>query len=520
MNPQITYDDARLEDIKSDSVVVIKAVNKNFSTARIIGQECADRAYCAQALNVALRRSAETSIYGKCFHFDDQSPNATACAKASIDGLIASLDQTSASDTITWGMIASWFPNDVVNYMRAVRPKYVVYDGNTRARMEMAFSSGHALTATVQTIVFFAIDLAVTELVASFLGKEVDPESEIIVYNDDQLVPSYAAEAIRDAHKSFGLITNMEKSYWNGRYREACGEEMLDGISVSHTYFPRKTFDWGNLPETYSALVELQGKMNPSAARYLARVLECIVKYAGKEPTYSYSGFDIRSEHNDSVRRINPKRRGFKYDVCVSIPASTVDGETSILTPCASDLADYLRYIQGADSWKDTSWWERDTFEGNFELYLKWVLHHAERNEFKRLFSEAKRKAWISLVGGNETKDYTPLVYHDMICGCSYKRTARFHEFSFHLLDWSKYAEDPSYVGVAHLSAEGKSEPDYAPSKTEEYELDMFRYRSFLREGPRYESDLMQALGVSQKPVTVKDLCSKTTMKWTWIEDR
>jgi hypothetical protein len=76
------------------------------------------------------------------------------------------------------------------------------------------------------------------------------------VYGDDIIVPvDYVASVIRHL-ELFGFKVNTGKSFWTGKFRESCGKEFYDGLSVSvqrvRTEFPASRKDVAQIVSTVS----------------------------------------------------------------------------------------------------------------------------------------------------------------------------------------------------------------------------------------------------------------------------
>ena len=94
---------------------------------------------------------------------------------------------------------------------------------------------GSALCFPIEAMIFTTIIVAAVsyergvpptrELINSLRGK-------VRVYGDDIIVPVESVPIVIQFLSAFGLVVNMDKSFWNGKFRESCGGDYYDGESV------------------------------------------------------------------------------------------------------------------------------------------------------------------------------------------------------------------------------------------------------------------------------------------------
>jgi len=465
-------------EVACGSNVSIKAVPKAYDKPRIIGMEDAGRAWVAQAVNYSLREAVQSSPYAEYFHFTSQEENSWICSVSSTAGDLATIDQTSASDSITWSLVVDMFPACVIRDLRRVRPFYKVVDGKFSS-LQMALSSGHACTATLETIVFLAIDIAVAEYVGTVLGKDQSywGPSRVVVYNDDQIVPVECVDLLQSVHQALGLIPNLQKSFWVGPFREACGQEAYNGFSISHAYFPRKTLSWDGTPDAYLSLISHQEKLPTQSTRLvLSAFLEDYVRFCKRKPTHSSSLDHIQDLY------------GLVY-----LPQNYVGKRPGMVELC--DLT-----IQAHDT-KDTQLLAqlRCCGEGDFLpcSTLERILDRLSCNGkpiSARLVSMKARPF-----------------------GCS----ATIEVFSWYERRTGKllFSPDPSFDGELHLTARA-TRRDRSLDTYASMQLDLYRYATFLERGPRYEDPLMELLGVTSPYPSSGELCTKPVIDWCYDVSR
>jgi hypothetical protein len=263
--------------------VRIAAVPKNYKTARIIAPEDVVRQAYARRYFIIMDRYTPAMV-----NLHDQSENQERARLGSIDGSMATIDLSSASDSITKSMLVSYFPDRFVRIMERVLPTHYVYEGKTR-QLFSAATMGNSVTFWLESILFTGITVAATECYTRLAGVECD-YSLIHVYGDDIIADAHAAPTVMEWLERIGFSVNEDKSYFNlpecdengdplptHYFRESCGEEYYDGTCVSSLYFPRFPLEGtlggafsqryhrdgftGTRVDTMSSLVDLQHKM-------------------------------------------------------------------------------------------------------------------------------------------------------------------------------------------------------------------------------------------------------------------
>jgi len=156
----------------------------------------------------------------------DQTRNQRLALEGSITGALATLDLSSASDTIACGLVESLLPFEWWDFLRAFRT------GNSHSpdgmmRLEKFSSMGNGFTFPLETLIFYSLALASCE--------DSDFHS-VSVYGDDIIVPTYATELITKVLHCCGFVVNEKKSFSSGPFRESCGKDYYSGIDVRPYY--------------------------------------------------------------------------------------------------------------------------------------------------------------------------------------------------------------------------------------------------------------------------------------------
>lgn len=196
----------------------VEFVAKNWKTKRGIACEASG------SLPFQLAFDAYAKDKLRLFGVDlaDQSRNQDHARKGSIDGSLATIDLSMASDTLSFNTVAWLLPTDWFNYLNDHRaPQYSLNGGvGTYAKFS---SMGNGATFALETLIFLA-------LVRACGCKEG------VVYGDDITIGTSYAPLLLKALRFFGFVPNVEKSYFEGPFRESCGGNYYNGTDVTPFY--------------------------------------------------------------------------------------------------------------------------------------------------------------------------------------------------------------------------------------------------------------------------------------------
>jgi hypothetical protein len=164
----------------------------------------------------------------------DQTPNQLMAKEGSISGRFATVDMSSASDTVSWSLVRELLPWEWFVFLSSWRTGMV---GGPNGPVELhKFSSmGNAYTFELESLIFHALALSVSELLG--LG------SEVRTFGDDVIIRSEAYTLFEEVLSYCGFIVNNEKSFATGPFRESCGADWLRGHSVRPFYAKKAMSD-------------------------------------------------------------------------------------------------------------------------------------------------------------------------------------------------------------------------------------------------------------------------------------
>lgn len=162
----------------------------------------------------------------------DQRNNQRLALEGSLTGALATLDLSSASDTISIGVVEHLLPHMWFEFLAIARTgnAYLPLKDKTELhwRLEKFSTMGNGFTFPLESLVFYGLAWATADA--------VDPGSPVSVYGDDIIVSSKAYPLLCDVLHSCGFKVNKTKSFASGPFRESCGKDYLSGIDIRPVY--------------------------------------------------------------------------------------------------------------------------------------------------------------------------------------------------------------------------------------------------------------------------------------------
>jgi hypothetical protein len=149
----------------------------------------------------------------------DQLRNQALAKQGSIDGSLATIDLSAASDTVSLNVVHALFPEGWRQYLTSFRSSH--YKGKFGLGKYAKFSSmGNGSTFAIETLIFAGACYAVGSKTYS-------------VYGDDIIIETDKVPALLRFLRFLGFRVNTDKSFWDGPYRESCGAYWYLGQSVT-----------------------------------------------------------------------------------------------------------------------------------------------------------------------------------------------------------------------------------------------------------------------------------------------
>lgn len=162
--------------------------------------------------------------------------------EASCEGHLATIDLSSASDTVSVALVKLLLPDRWFEALNSLRSPFSCVAGKW-VRLEKFSSMGNGYTFELETLIFLSLSFAVLALRGSLPQEGKD----LLVFGDDIIVPSEAAADVVGCLRFFGFTPNGRKTFMAGPFRESCGGDFFDGRPVRAFYleeFPCEPHQW------------------------------------------------------------------------------------------------------------------------------------------------------------------------------------------------------------------------------------------------------------------------------------
>lgn len=226
---------------EASGVARLSVVSKYYEKPRLICMMPHEYMWHQQGLADVMKRAiSEHANAHHSMHFEDQTFNQRAAFEGSIDGSVATIDMSSASDRISRVLVRECFRH-LPNWQAclfALSPRYLDMSGKgakgSFIEPRMFAPMGSSLCFPTMTVVHYALILACVSL-----DHDVDHSTisrKILVYGDDITCPVEWVRSIKRCFSQFRLIINRDKTFSKGLFRESCGLDAYKGFVVTPVY--------------------------------------------------------------------------------------------------------------------------------------------------------------------------------------------------------------------------------------------------------------------------------------------
>lgn len=172
-----------------------------------------------------------------------QETHKALAREASITGALATLDLKNASDTVAYNLVRLVLPPDWFRLFDELRSPFTRISAREAkafglraertasgkhiwVKLEKFSSMGNGFTFELETLIFWALVRSAVE------ADGGGPESLVKVYGDDIICESRHVRAVTAVLRFYGFTLNLEKSFWEGPFRESCGGDFWVGRPV------------------------------------------------------------------------------------------------------------------------------------------------------------------------------------------------------------------------------------------------------------------------------------------------
>lgn len=203
----------------------VTTVPKNAKTNRTIAIEPDLNMYVQKGIGRLIRNRLKRVTVD----LDDQTINQKLALKASITGSHATIDLSSASDTVCLKLVDLLLPHDWTDAIKQCRSDRGIMPDGSLITYQKVSSMGNGFTFELESLLFWAICSSVISL--------LKPASrQLAVYGDDLIVPVEICHTVLWLLNYLGFTPNSKKTFLKGPFRESCGKHYFQGIDVTPFY--------------------------------------------------------------------------------------------------------------------------------------------------------------------------------------------------------------------------------------------------------------------------------------------
>jgi len=175
-----------------------------------------------------------------------------AC-QGSRDGSLATIDLSSASDTVSVELVKYLLPREWFELLSALRSPFTLIEGRW-VHLQKFSSMGNGYTFELESLIFSALCVACG----------LSPRTEFHVFGDDIIIPTEAYSSTVSILSFCGFSINKAKSFADGPFRESCGGDFFKGVAVRPYFLKELPYE----PQHWISLVNgirRMGSQNPNA---------------------------------------------------------------------------------------------------------------------------------------------------------------------------------------------------------------------------------------------------------------
>jgi hypothetical protein len=171
---------------------------------------------------------------------NQQPKNKILALTGSIDGSLATIDLSKASDMISTDLVRALLPSEWFDLLGSLRSPAIEHDGKWHD-LHMISTMGNGFTFPLMTLIILSLVYANRRLRG---GPNLFIDwGQTAVFGDDIIIPSREYESLTDVLACAGLIVNHDKSYFEGPFRESCGGDYMNGYNITPFYVKSLSVD-------------------------------------------------------------------------------------------------------------------------------------------------------------------------------------------------------------------------------------------------------------------------------------
>ncbi len=229
---------------------------------------------------------------------NDQEKHRQLARKGSLDGSLATMDQSNASDTLCRVLPRLVCPKAWWELLDSLRASHTRVKDRW-FRLEKFSSMGNGFTFELETIIFATL----ARVVVRQMGLNPD---DVSCYGDDLIVPTDCFQQVANALRYFGFTPNLKKTYGTGPFRESCGGDFFNGIPVRGPYIeelPNEPHEWISLANSLRRIALVEGAPASrwsTVRRAWLRVLDCLPSHIRRLRGPEFLGDIVVHDHSEN----------------------------------------------------------------------------------------------------------------------------------------------------------------------------------------------------------------------------
>lgn len=174
---------------------------------------------------------------------DQPDFNRILCHRGSLHDSYATIDLSSASDSISIKMLKEVLPKPFFDWLKILRSPSMLID-DEYIELEMISTMGNGYTFPLQTVLFSCVVAACYRARGIPLQRNKRAKGRVSpgnfgVFGDDIIVLPEISSDVISLLSILGFETNVEKTFTHGPFRESCGFDYFRGHMVRGVYIKR-----------------------------------------------------------------------------------------------------------------------------------------------------------------------------------------------------------------------------------------------------------------------------------------
>lgn len=150
---------------------------------------------------------------------------------------LSTIDLSCASDSISLAMLRNVLPRQVLSWFELTRSKACVLPNGDELQLNMVSTMGNGFTFPLQTVLFACAVVAVYRCSGIRVIKPgFDRTGNFGVFGDDIICHTKVSGRVIRLLNILGFSVNSDKSFFEGPFRESCGEDYFRGLNVRGVY--------------------------------------------------------------------------------------------------------------------------------------------------------------------------------------------------------------------------------------------------------------------------------------------